>query len=136
MTTTANILPPDPRTHAMDKAGDTTARQIDRVFFALSDATRRSLLDRLYMRAGQRVGELAAGFDMSRQAISKHLDVLEDAGLIVTRSAGRQTHYFLNRGPIRQVQDLWIGSTRATRCASTAPDHLMCAVGSSHEVNT
>jgi DNA-binding transcriptional ArsR family regulator len=108
MTTTADILPSDPSAHATDKAADVTARQIDRVFFALSDATRRSLLDRLYIRAGQRVGELAADFGMSRQAISKHLDVLEDAGLIVTRTAGRQTHYFLNRAPMRQVQDLWI----------------------------
>jgi DNA-binding transcriptional ArsR family regulator len=108
MTTTADILPSDPSAHATDKAADVTARQIDRVFFALSDATRRSLLDRLYIRAGQRVGELAADFDMSRQAISKHLDVLEDAGLIATRSVGRQTRYFLNRAPMRQVQDLWI----------------------------
>jgi DNA-binding transcriptional ArsR family regulator len=108
ITTTDNILPLDPATHPKDKTGDTTARQIDRVFFALSDATRRALLDRLYTRAGQRVGELAADFDMSRQAVSKHLDVLEDTGLIVTRRVGRQAHYFLNRAPIRQVQDLWI----------------------------
>jgi DNA-binding transcriptional ArsR family regulator len=108
MTTTANILPSGRPTRATDKADSTTARQIDRVFFALSDATRRALLDRLYIRAGQRVGELAADFDMSRQAVSKHLDVLEDAGLIVTRRVGRQVRYFLNRPPIRQVQDLWI----------------------------
>jgi DNA-binding transcriptional ArsR family regulator len=109
MTTTAEASPSGWPTGAPDKADNTTARQIDRVFFALSDATRRSLLDRLYVRAGQRLGELAADFDMSRQAISKHLDVLEDAGLIIMRRVGRQTRYFLNRAPIRQVQDLWIG---------------------------
>jgi DNA-binding transcriptional ArsR family regulator len=55
---------------------------VDRVFFALADATRRSLIDRLYIRDGQRVGELAEAFAMSRQSISKHLDVLEEAGLV------------------------------------------------------
>jgi DNA-binding transcriptional ArsR family regulator len=86
----------------------TTARKVDRVFFALADATRRSLLDRLYVRDGQRVGELAEAFAMSRQAISKHLDVLEDAGLVVTRRDSRETRHFLNRAPMREVQAQWI----------------------------
>jgi DNA-binding transcriptional ArsR family regulator len=106
--TTADILPSNSRSHAPEEAENATAKQIDRVFFALSDTTRRTLLDRLNVHAGQRVGELAADFDMSRQAISKHLDVLEDVGLIVARRVGNQTRYFLNRVPLRQVQVLWL----------------------------
>ena len=65
-----------------------TASQLNRVFFALSDNTRRTLLDRLYLRDGQRLGELVADFEISRQSISRHLEVLEEAGLIATK---RQT---------------------------------------------
>jgi DNA-binding transcriptional ArsR family regulator len=80
----------------------------DRVFFALSDATRRRLLDHLYVRDGQRLSELAAQFDISRQAIKKHLDVLEGAGVVVTRRSHRGTRHFLSRGPIRQVHARWM----------------------------
>ena len=79
-----------------------------RVFFALADATRRRLLDRLYARDGQRLGELSSDFAISRQAISKHLDVLENAGLVTVRRSSGGTLHFLNRVPIRQVQSRWI----------------------------
>jgi DNA-binding transcriptional ArsR family regulator len=91
------------------------SNRLDRVFFALADSTRRSLLDRLYTSDGQRLGQLAEHFIMSRQAISKHLEVLDDAGLVTLRREGRETRYFLNRAPLRAVQSLWIEKYTAMR---------------------
>jgi DNA-binding transcriptional ArsR family regulator len=85
-----------------------TATRLTRIFFALSDVTRRTLLDRLYVRDGQRLGELTADFAMSRQAISKHLEVLEDAELITTERTNRETRHFLNRAPMREAQRAWV----------------------------
>jgi DNA-binding transcriptional ArsR family regulator len=85
-----------------------SARRLDPVFTAVADPTRRALLDRLLARDGQRMSELAEGFDMSRQAITKHLDVLEGAGLVSTHRQQGETRLFLNRLPLRQLQDLWI----------------------------
>lgn len=82
--------------------------RFDRIFAALADSTRRSLLDRLYLADGQRLGQLAEDYVMSRQAIAKHLEVLDDAGLVTVRREGRETRYFLNRAPLRAVQSLWI----------------------------
>jgi DNA-binding transcriptional ArsR family regulator len=87
---------------------ETKASRFDRVFIALADATRRSLLDRLYLNDGQRAGQLAEGFEISRQAISKHIEVLEDAGLVITRREGRETRHFLNRAPMREIHNHWI----------------------------
>jgi len=85
------------------------ASNVDRVFFALADPTRRSLLDRLYAQDGQRLRELMSDFDISRQAVSKHLDVLADAGLIFVRRGERGAPlHFLNRTLIRQVHHTWI----------------------------
>lgn len=92
-----------------------TSQKLDRVFFALADPTRRSLLDRLYLTDGQRVGELAEDFAMSRQAISKHLEVLAEAGLVIARREARETRYHLDRAPMRAAQDLWIGKYTALR---------------------
>ena len=83
-------------------------RRLDLVFSALSDPTRRALPDRLLDRDGQRVGELATGFAQSRQAISKHLDVLVAAGLVMVRRQRNATTSYLNRMPLRQAQRLWI----------------------------
>jgi DNA-binding transcriptional ArsR family regulator len=80
----------------------------DRVFKALADATRRYLLDRLFERDGRTLGELEEGLEMTRFGVMKHLRVLEDAGLVVTRKAGREKHHFLNPVPIRQIHDRWI----------------------------
>lgn len=82
---------------------------MDEVFRALADPTRRELLDRLFEQDGQTLGELVAGLDMSRQAGSKHLEILEAAGLVVTRRAGRAKHHYLNPVPIRRIHDRWIG---------------------------
>jgi DNA-binding transcriptional ArsR family regulator/MFS family permease len=81
---------------------------VDEVFKALADRTRRRLLDRLRRRDGQTLGELCSGLAMSRQAATKHLGVLEAAGLVVTRWSGREKHHYLNPVPIRRIADRWI----------------------------
>ena len=93
---------------------------LDEVFQALADPTRRGILDRLFSNEGQSVNELAAAFadDMTRFGVMKHLGVLENAGLIVTRRVGREKHCYLNPIPIKQIHDRWIGKY-AERRAST-----------------
>ncbi len=81
---------------------------MDEVFRALADPTRRALLDRLRKRDGQTLGELCSGMDMSRQALTKHLRVLQAANLLATRWAGREKHHYLNPVPIRAIADRWI----------------------------
>lgn len=83
-------------------------RDEDLVFKALGDASRRSLLDRLFERDGQRLGELEAGMAMTRFGVMKHLRVLENAGLVITRRSGREKLHFLNAVPIRLIHDRWI----------------------------
>ena len=80
----------------------------DKVFKALADSTRRHLLDRLFERDGRTLGELEEGLEMTRFGVMKHLRVLEEAGLVVARRAGREKHHFLNPVPIRQIHDRWI----------------------------
>ena len=80
----------------------------DRVFKALADSTRRSLLDRLFVRDGRTLTELESELEMTRFGVMKHLRVLEDAGLVVTRKAGREKLHFLNPVPIRLIHDRWI----------------------------
>jgi DNA-binding transcriptional ArsR family regulator len=87
---------------------DYPARRLDLIFAALADPTRRALLDRLLAHDGQRTSELAVGFAMSRQAISKHLDVLEEAGLVVSQRKQGETRLFLNRMPLRRFLSMWI----------------------------
>ena len=80
----------------------------DRVFKALADPTRRHLLARLYKRDGRTLSELESELEMTRFGVMKHLRVLEDAGLVVTKRAGREKLHFLNVVPIRLVHDRWI----------------------------
>jgi DNA-binding transcriptional ArsR family regulator len=80
----------------------------DRVFKALADPSRRHLLDRLFERDGRTLTELEAELDMTRFGVMKHLKVLEEAGLITTRRAGREKFHFLNPVPIRLIHDRWI----------------------------
>jgi len=80
----------------------------DRVFKALADPTRRLLLDRLFTRDGRTLTELETEVDMTRFGVMKHLRVLEDAGLVVTRRSGREKFHFLNPMPIRLIHDRWI----------------------------
>jgi DNA-binding transcriptional ArsR family regulator len=81
---------------------------MDEVFKALADPTRRGLLDRLFERDGQTLGELEDGLSMTRFGVMKHLKVLEEAGLLTTRKRGREKLHFLNPVPIRLVYERWV----------------------------
>jgi DNA-binding transcriptional ArsR family regulator len=94
---------------------------VDEVFKALADPTRRSLLDRLFERDGRTLGELEAGMAMTRFGVMKHLRVLEDAGLVVTRRRGREKLHYLNPVPIRLIHDRWV-SKYAERHVSALVD--------------
>jgi DNA-binding transcriptional ArsR family regulator len=80
----------------------------DRVFKALADRTRRHLLDQLFQRDGRTLTDLESELQMTRFGVMKHLRVLEDAGLVVTRRSGREKLHFLNPVPIRLIHDRWI----------------------------
>src|SRR6266852_3460595 len=81
---------------------------MDAVFRALADPTRRSLLDALFIKDGQSLRTLGEGLSMTRFGVMKHLKLLEDAGLVVTRRRGREKLHFLNPVPIRLVHDRWV----------------------------
>jgi DNA-binding transcriptional ArsR family regulator len=81
---------------------------LDEVFKALSDAGRRELLDRLFSRSGLTLTELCRAMPMSRQAVTQHLRVLEDANLVSTRWRGREKLHFLNPVPIHEIYDRWV----------------------------
>jgi DNA-binding transcriptional ArsR family regulator len=81
---------------------------VDEVFRALADPTRRSLLDELFREDGQTLTALGERFEMTRFGVMKHLKQLEDAGLIVTRRRGREKLHFLNVVPIRLIHDRWV----------------------------
>ena len=81
---------------------------VDLVFRALADPTRRALLDELFACDGQTLVSLTARHDMTRIAVAKHLKILEDAGLIVSRRRGREKLHYLNPVPIRLVHDRWV----------------------------
>jgi DNA-binding transcriptional ArsR family regulator len=81
---------------------------MDEVFKALSDSTRRGLLDELFKRDGQTLTELERRVPMTRFGVMKHLGVLAEAGLVTTRRRGREKLHFLNPVPIRLVHDRWV----------------------------
>jgi DNA-binding transcriptional ArsR family regulator len=82
---------------------------MDAVFKALADPSRRELLDRLYAENGQTLNELCARLAMTRQAVSKHLAILEDANLVATVKRGREKLHYLNPVPIHEIAERWIG---------------------------
>ena len=82
--------------------------ELGSVFKALADPTRRFLLDLLYAREGRTLTELESELSMSRFGVMKHLKVLEEAGLVVTKRSGREKLHYLNPVPIRLVHDRWI----------------------------
>jgi DNA-binding transcriptional ArsR family regulator len=92
----------------------------DRVFKALADPTRRHLLDRLFERDGRTLTELESELEMTRFGVMKHLRVLEEAGLVVTRRSGREKLHFLNPIPIRLIHDRWIDKYTEPRVAALA----------------
>ena len=98
---------------------------MDDVFKALADAGRRELLDRLYAHNGQTLNELCArltetGTSMTRQAVSKHLAILEGANLVVTVRRGREKLHYLNPVPIHEISERWIGKYERQRLQALA----------------
>jgi DNA-binding transcriptional ArsR family regulator len=85
------------------------------VFKALADPVRRRLLDRLHERNGQTLSELCEGQDMTRQAVTKHLGILQAANLVAARKEGREKLHFLNPVPIFEAADRWIGKFERSR---------------------
>ncbi|TDC54610.1 metalloregulator ArsR/SmtB family transcription factor [Jiangella ureilytica] len=92
----------------------------DDVFRALADPSRRALLDTLNRDNGQTLRQLCAGLDMARQSVSKHLAVLEQAGLVTTERRGREKHHFLNAEPINAIADRWISRYHRGRVQALA----------------
>ncbi|HTK78037.1 MAG TPA: helix-turn-helix transcriptional regulator [Gemmataceae bacterium] len=82
---------------------------MDKVFKALADPGRRLLLDRLREDNGQTLGRLCEHLDMTRQAVTKHLKLLEEANLVVALRRGREKLHYLNPVPIHEIADRWIG---------------------------
>ncbi|MDE2181692.1 MAG: helix-turn-helix transcriptional regulator [Alphaproteobacteria bacterium] len=93
---------------------------MDAVFKALADPTRRRLLDRLQARNGQTLSELCEEMEMSRQAVTKHLVLLEEANLVATQWRGREKLHFLNPVPINEIADRWIGKYERHRVRALA----------------
>ena len=89
---------------------------MDEVFKALADASRRELLDRLRADNGQTLSELCARLAMSRQAVSKHLAILEGANLVATVWRGREKLHYLNPVPIHDIADAGSGNSKALAC--------------------
>jgi DNA-binding transcriptional ArsR family regulator len=87
----------------------------DAVFRALADPSRRRLLDRLHARNGQTLGELCEGMEMTRQAVMKHLAVLEAANLVASQKQGREKLHFINPVPINSIAERWIGKFEQQR---------------------
>jgi len=88
---------------------------LDDVFKALADPGRRLLLDKLHASNGQALGELCAHLDMSRQAVTKHLRILEAANLVVTTWQGREKLHYLNPVPLQEIYDRWISKYERSR---------------------
>jgi DNA-binding transcriptional ArsR family regulator len=93
---------------------------MDKVFKALADASRRQLLDRLCEKNGQTLGELCENLEMTRQAVTKHLAILEDANLIAAMKRGRKKLHYLNPVPIHEIADRWINKYERGRLRALA----------------
>src|SRR5450755_1816533 len=83
-------------------------KEIDKVFKALADPSRRELLDRLHAKNGQTLSELCKGLDMARQSVTQHLGLLEDANLISVQRQGRERLHYFNPVPIHEIYARWI----------------------------
>lgn len=90
----------------------------DAVFTALADPTRRRLLDRLHETSGQTLTELCEGLQMTRQAVTKHLAILEGANLVAVRRQGREKLHFLNPVPIQGIAERWIAKFQERQLAA------------------
>ena len=92
----------------------------DAVFRALADRSRRQLLDKLHGRNGQTLGELCQGLDMTRQAVAKHLAILEEANLVSWQRHGREKLHYINPVPISEIAERWIGKFERPRLSALA----------------
>jgi DNA-binding transcriptional ArsR family regulator len=92
----------------------------DKVFRALADASRRRLLDRLHERNGQTLGDLCQGLDMTRQAVTKHLAIMEQANLVARQRHGREKLHFINPVPINEIAERWISKFERPRLRALA----------------
>ena len=88
---------------------------MDAVFKALADESRRQLLDRLFAKNGQTLNDLCGGLDMSRQAVTKHLGILEEANLIAVQWRGREKLHLLNPVPLQDVYERWLAKFERPR---------------------
>lgn len=93
---------------------------LDGVFKALADGTRRAVLDRLRERGGRTLLELCERLSMTRQAVSKHIAILEAAGLVVSRRQGREKLHYLNPVPINDIDERWISRYERDRLTALA----------------
>jgi DNA-binding transcriptional ArsR family regulator len=91
---------------------------VNDVFRALADPSRRALLDALFARNGQTLSELSAGMAMTRQAVTKHLAVLESANLVASVRRGREKLHYLNPVPIHEIGERWISKYERGRLAA------------------
>lgn len=94
------------------------------VFKALADPTRRSLLDQLHRNNGQTLNELCRHLDMTRQGISKHLNLLVKAELVVPLWSGREKLHYLNPAPLKQISERWLDKHKAKRACLRALNDL------------
>ena len=94
------------------------ASEIDKVFKALADPSRRQLIDRLHAQQGQTLTELCAGLDMTRQAVTQHLGLLEEANLVSVQWQGREKLHYFNPVPIQEVYERWIRKFEEQRLAA------------------
>jgi DNA-binding transcriptional ArsR family regulator len=108
---------------------------MDDVFRALADASRRELLDRLFAQNGQTLNELCARLVMTRQAVSKHLAILEDANLVATVRRGREKLHYLNPVPIHEIAERWIGKYERHRLSALAELKKVLEAKKSSEAN-
>lgn len=88
---------------------------MDKVFKALADPSRRELLDRLFAENGQTLGQLCERLAMTRQAVTKHLVILEEANLVATVRRGREKLHYLNPVPLNEIAERWIGKFERRR---------------------
>jgi DNA-binding transcriptional ArsR family regulator len=93
---------------------------MDAVFKALADPTRRALLDRLYAKDGQTLGELCSDLGMTRQAVSQHLVILAEANLVVTIWQGREKLHYLNPAPLHEISERWLAKYDRRQLAALA----------------
>ena len=93
----------------MQPMGCILSREMDAVFKALADESRRELLDQLHKNNGQTLGELCEHLDMTRQAVTKHLLLLEAANLVAVVWRGREKLHYLNPVPLHEISERWIG---------------------------